>query len=103
VGLPGNGLAGVTVAIGAKTTVTDADGRFSIPGVTPPWPPSSRAPHRWPALPWLHPSHPTLVAVFFDGLAPPAPAWSREGLRRRSDPQRRRVHRRLRLTRDEQR
>ena len=37
VGLLGNGLTGLTVAIGDRTTTTGADGRFSIPGVTPPY------------------------------------------------------------------
>lgn len=37
VGTAGDGLPGMRVAIGGKTRVTDAEGRFSIPGVTPPY------------------------------------------------------------------
>jgi len=37
VGMLGPGLPGLTVGIGGKTAVTGADGRFSIPGVVPPY------------------------------------------------------------------
>ena len=37
VGTAGSGLQGLTVSIGDSTAVTGADGRFSIPGVNPPY------------------------------------------------------------------
>jgi hypothetical protein len=74
VGVPGNPLAGVTVAIGTKTTLTDADGHFSIPGVTPPYDLTLVAPGDPPmagVYQGLTRPDPTLVFVFFDGLGTP--------------------------------
>jgi hypothetical protein len=74
VGIPGNGLAGVTVAIGTLTAVTDADGRFSIPDVTPPYDLALVAPGS-PPMAGLYQGltrpDPTLVLLFF--LAPGEP------------------------------
>ncbi len=70
-GVPGNPLAGVTVAIGTRTTLTDADGHFSIPGVTPPYDLTLVAPGDPPmagVYQGLTRPDPTLVFVLFDGL-----------------------------------
>jgi hypothetical protein len=61
VGIPGNGLPGLTVAIGDRTTVTDANGRFSIPGVTAPY-----------DLTIVSPGAPPMVGIY-QGLTRPRP------------------------------
>lgn len=61
VGVPGNPLAGLTVAIGERTTVTDANGRFSVSEVTPPY-----------DLTLVAPGTPPLVGIY-QGLTRPDP------------------------------
>ncbi|HUM14041.1 MAG TPA: carboxypeptidase-like regulatory domain-containing protein [Myxococcaceae bacterium] len=68
VGVLGNGLSGATVAIGGRTTLTDADGRFSISGVTPPYDLAIVSPGN-PPMAGLYRGltrpDPTLVFLFF--------------------------------------
>ncbi|HZW90299.1 MAG TPA: carboxypeptidase-like regulatory domain-containing protein, partial [Myxococcaceae bacterium] len=67
-GMPGNPLPGMSVAIGASKVTTDADGRFSISGVTPPYEVAVAAPGTPPVAGIYHGltrPDPTLVFLFF--------------------------------------